>query len=66
MNSKEAEKKLLDQIKKSQEKLKKLREKRKGEIGKLAIAHNIDHLDNATLEKAFKEIAEKYGNEHSA
>ena len=60
MSLKDAEKKLLDQIKKSQEKLKKLRQKRKLEIGALAIKYNLDELDNSVLEKAFAELAKKH------
>ena len=60
MNLKESEQKLLDQIKKSQEKLKKLRQKRKLEIGTLAIKHNLDELDNAILEEAFRSLSEKH------
>ena len=60
MNLKESEQKLLNQIKKSQEKLKKLRQKRKLEIGALAIKHNLDELDNALLEEAFINISQKH------
>lgn len=57
---KEAELKLQEKIKKSQERLKKLRQGRKSEIGALAISNGLDALDNDVLDKAFKEIAEKY------
>ena len=59
MNLKQTEKKLLDQIKSSQEKLKKLRQKRKLEIGALALKHNLDDLEHVALEEAFAEIALK-------
>lgn len=66
MSIKEAQLKLQEKIKKSQESLKKLSQKRKNEIGALAISFGLDDLDNAVLEKAFKEIAEKHLNGNSA
>jgi len=60
MSIQAAELKLQEQIKKSQKRLKKLRQGRKSEIGALAISFHLDSLDNETLSKAFQEIAEKY------
>lgn len=60
LSIKEAELKLQEKIKKSQERLKKLRQSRKAEIGSLAMSFGLDSLDNAVLEKAFKDIAEKH------
>ena len=57
---KEAELKLQEKIKKSQDRLKKLRQSRKSEIGALAISHKLDELSDEILSKAFLEIAEKY------
>ena len=62
---KEAELKLQEKIKKSQDRLKKLRQGRKSEIGALAISHKLDELSDEILSKAFQEIAEKYLGNHS-
>ncbi len=59
MNLKETEQKLLENIKKTQEKLKKLRQKRKLEIGELAIKYGLDDLTNEQLENHFKAIGKK-------
>jgi len=59
MNLKEIELKLLENIKKTQEKLKKLRQKRKLEIGELAIKYGLDDLTNEQLENHFKAISKK-------
>ena len=64
MNLKETELKLIEKIKQSQERLKRLRQKRKLDIGELAIKYHLDDYDNVTLETFFKEITEKNPHGH--
>lgn len=49
------------QINKAREKLNKLKEKRKIEIGELAVKAGIDHLTDDALKAAFENIAKDHG-----
>jgi len=51
------EKRLLDRIEKAKHALNKLQEKRKRDIGTLALKHGLDRFDNSTLDQLFQNIA---------
>ena len=52
----EKEKRLLLRIESAKQALSKLQEKRKLDIGALAIKHGLDQFDNATLGRLFENI----------
>ena len=56
----EKEQNLLDVIAKAKKDLIKLKVKQKNEIGMLAHKYNLGAIESSTLERAFKEIADKY------
>ena len=58
MKISEKEKKLMEKIKKAKQDLAKLQQKRKIEIGALAVKYGLDELANDRLETIFKKIAE--------
>lgn len=55
---KEKEAELIDKIHDAKQKLSKLQQKRKIEIGQLAMKYGLDQLDNAALEAHFKTVAD--------
>ena len=62
INPKDQEAKLLAKLDKIKGDISRLKEKRKKEIGALAIKHKLDELEDAQLEKAFAQIAGEYVN----
>ena len=63
--SKTKEQMLLDKIKKTKDSLNKLRDKRKKEIGDLAVKAGLGEIDNQTLKTAFEKLATELSNVHS-
>lgn len=60
----EREQELLNTIADAKNKLEKLQQKQKIEIGELACKHGLNQFKTAVLDKAFKEIAEKLKHAH--
>ena len=56
----EKEQNLLDVIAKAKKDLIKLKVKQKNEIGMLANKYNLGAIESSILERAFKEIADRY------
>ena len=59
-NISKKEKELLEKIEKSKKELSILQQKQKIYIGTMAYKHNLNLLDDKTLESEFKEIAKKH------
>ncbi len=61
---KEREAKLLGKIQKAKQELSRLQNKRKTEIGAMAVKYGLDELSNSKLEKAFKKLSEEFGDDN--
>ena len=55
-------KKLEETIESKKKQINQLKEKRKRDIGKLAIKAGLDKMDNKTLQEEFEAIARKHAN----
>ena len=55
-------KKLEETIESKKKQINQLKEKRKREIGRLAVKAGLDKMDNKTLQAEFEAIARKHGN----
>ena len=56
---------LLDRIEKAKEKLEKLQQKHKLEIGTIAYKHGLHQLDIKQLDQAFAKLASEVSHEHA-
>lgn len=65
MTTHEKEIALLEKIEKARKDLAKLKEKRKIEIGEMAIKSGLGEFDNETIESKFKQIVQEMKNDHT-
>ncbi|MFO8742144.1 hypothetical protein SC610_09290 [Legionella pneumophila serogroup 1] len=55
---------LMDKIEKAKQRLDKLQQKHKLEIGQLAYKHGLQNFDSKQLDNAFARLAKKLNHEH--